>query len=326
MAKTVLITGINGFVGHHLTKLLAEKGFEIVGVDMEIENSGKDLKEFSPDIELINADLRDEHKVDEIFNKYEFYSVYHLAAQSSVKLSFENPAETFSINVNGSLNLLETISRLESPPKILLISSSEIYGQLRPDQVPVGEDFPMKPVNPYAVSKATVDMLAYQYWKAYGLPIYWARAFSHSGPGQKTVAVLSDWAFQTAKIELGLRPPELAVGNMEVTRDYADVRDVIQAYYMILEKGKAGEPYNVSSGNGYRLDDLLGIITSLSSKKIEVVSDPSRFRPVDIPILIGAPDKIKADTGWQPKINIEQTLKDLYEYWIAYLTPQIEQD
>ena len=325
MAKTALITGINGFVGHHLTEFLKGYGFKITGLDLK-NNPGERDPKVAADTEMIIGDLRDERKIKEVFSGHDFDYVFHLAAQSSVKLSFENPLETFSINVSGTLNILEAISSLKTPPKTLLISSSEIYGQLSPDQVPVTENSSMKPVNPYAVSKAAVDLLAYQYWRAYNLPIYWVRAFSHSGPGQKTVAVLSDWAFQTAKIELGLRPPELAVGNMEVTRDYTDVRDVVRAYYMILEKGKPGEPYNVSSGNGYRLNDLLDIIISFGSRKIEVVSDPSRFRPVDIPILIGSSQKLKADTGWDQEINIEKTLRDLYDYWIAYLTPQIEQD
>jgi GDP-4-dehydro-6-deoxy-D-mannose reductase len=166
-------------------------------------------------------------------------------------------------------------------------------------------------------------MMAFQYYKTYNLPIYWARAFSHSGPRQKTVAVLSDWAFQTARIELGLTAPEIKVGNLEVTRDYMDVRDTVQAYLAILSKGKPGQAYNVCSGRGYKLAELLDIITSFCSKKIDVISDPSRFRPVDIPILIGSPERLKHDTGWEQKIPIELTLRNMYDYWIENLTPQI---
>ncbi len=326
MAKKVLITGINGFVGYHLAKLLIDDGCDIVGLDINIENIDRGLRALLKDIELIGGDLRDEYKINEIFDNRKLDMVIHLAAQSSVKLSFENPAETLSINVNGTLNILESISRLETPPKTLIISSSEIYGQLKPDQVPVTESAALMPVNPYAVSKATVDMMSYQYFKAYGLPIYWARAFSHSGPGQRTVAVLSDWCFQTAKIELGIRQPEISIGNMEVTRDYTDVRDIARGYLTILEKGQPGKPYNVCSGKGYRLDDLLDLIISFSSKKIEKVPDPSRLRPVDIPILVGSPERLKSETGWQPRIEIQQTLRDLYDYWIDYLAPQIEND
>lgn len=327
MSKKILITGVNGFVGGHLISLLKPQGCGIVGLDTKIEADGKTPKagEAGEDgVELRECDLRDSSLLEEIVIESEPEIIFHLAAQSSVKLSFENPSETFSINVIGTVNLLEAASNLEKPPKVLLVSSSEIYGQLKPEQVPVKEDAPLRPVNPYAVSKATVDLMAYQYWKAYNLPVYLVRAFSHSGPGQRTVAVLSDWAFQTAKIELGLRPPQLDVGNMDVTRDYMDVRDTVRAYRDILEKGKPGEPYNVCSGIGYKLGDLLDIIISFSSKKIDIVPDPSRLRPVDIPMLIGSPEKLKRTTGWRPEIKIEKTLRDLYDYWTAFLTPQMQ--
>lgn len=326
MVLKALITGLNGFAGYHLAKLLIDNGYDIVGLDINVETINKSFRGLKDKINLIGCDLCDEYKINEVFNNHTFDLVFHLAAQSSVKLSFESPAETLSININSTLNILEAVSRLKIPPKTLIISSSEIYGQLRPDQVPVTEFAPLLPVNPYAVSKAAVDLMSYQYYKAYDLPIYWARAFSHSGPGQRTVAVLSDWCFQAAKIELGVRQPEISVGNMEVTRDYADVRDVVRGYLAILNDGEPGKPYNVCSGKGYRLDDLLDIIISFSSKKIRIVPDPSKLRPVDIPILVGSPERLVNETGWQPQIEIKQTLKDLYSYWIEYLTPQIEND
>ena len=321
MSEKVLITGINGFVGKHLTDYLLDNNYEVVGFDIKdtIEN-----KIISEDIKIYTGDLRDEQEITTVIKNFNPNLIFHLAAQSSVKLSFENPAETLSINLIGSLNVLEAISKLQTPAKTLLITSSEIYGQLKPDQVPVTEDYPFEPVNPYAVSKAAVDLLAYQYYKTYKLPVYWARAFSHAGPFQRTVAVLSDWTFQTARIELGLSTPEIKVGNLDVTRDYTDVRDTIKAYVDILLKGKPGQPYNVCSGKGYHLSELLDTITSFSGKKIKVVPDPSRLRPVDIPILIGSPDRLKKDTGWQPKIDIDTTLRDTYKYWIEYLTPQIQ--
>ncbi len=327
MPKKALITGINGFVASHLTEFLLDKNYEVAGFDI-VEDRLAKASQLSRDlpkgVKVFIGDLRDERKVSETIRQFSPDLIFHLAAQSSVKLSFENPAETFSINIIGSLNILEAVSKLKTFPKTLLISSSEIYGQLKPEEVPVAEDAPLVPINPYAVSKATIDLMAYQYYKGYGLPVYWARAFSHSGPQQRTVAVLSDWAFQTAKIELGLTTPEIKVGNLDVTRDYTDVRDTVMAYYAILESGKPGQPYNVCSGKGYRLAELLEIITSFCSKKIMVVADPSRLRPVDIPILIGSPERLKADTGWEPKIGIEKTLRDTFDFWINYLTPQIQ--
>lgn len=327
MAKKALITGINGFVGAHLTELLMARGFKVTGLDVSAESSGGATpheRVLPKEIKILPVDLRDGQAVSDAIAETMPDVIFHLAAQSSVKLSFENPVETFSININGSLNILEAIANLEKAPKMLLISSSEIYGQLKPEEVPVTEQAPLAPVNPYAVSKAAVDLMAYQYFKAYDLPVYWARAFSHAGPGQRTVAVLSDWSFQTARIELGLSTPEIKVGNLEVTRDYTDVRDTVRAYLAILEKGLPGQPYNVCSGNGYKLADLLQIIASFSSRKIEIVEDQSRLRPVDIPILIGSPARLRADTGWEQRISIDKTLHDIYDYWIGYLTPQMK--
>jgi len=322
-----LVTGIKGFVGSHLTELLLEKGYEVAGLCTAgniVEKPSRAYWTLPKEVKLFEADLRDGEQISKIIISFSPDVIFHLAAQSSVKLSFENPIDTFSVNIIGSLNILESISGMKPPPKTLMVASSEIYGLLKPEDMPVTEDFPLAPVNPYGVSKATVDMLGYQYYKSYQLPVYLARAFSHSGPRQRTAAVLSDWSFQTAKIELGLSTPEIKVGNLDVTRDYTDVRDVVKAYLAIIERGKPGKPYNICSGNGYRIKDLLEIITSFSSKKIKVVSDPSRLRPVDIPILIGSPEKIQTDVGWKPDININKTLRDLYIYWIDYLTPQIE--
>jgi len=327
LARKALITGYNGFAGFHLIELLLNNNYEIIGLDIS-KDSGDKFAELKGDlrnkITPVTGDLRDSAVIDEIIKQYSPDLIFHLAAQSSVKLSFENPAETMSININGTLNILQSILKLNSPPPTMLISSSEIYGQLTPDQVPITEDAPLRPVNSYAVSKAAVDLLAYQYYKAYNLPIYCVRAFSHSGPGQKTVAVLSNWAFQTAEIELDLKPPEIKIGNMEVTRDYTDVRDTVKAYWAIITSGQPGRPYNVCSGKGYALADLLKIITSFSSKKIKLIADPSRIRPVDIPILVGSPERLKAETGWEPKISIDRTLRDLFNYWTNRLQPKLK--
>jgi GDP-4-dehydro-6-deoxy-D-mannose reductase len=314
-----LITGIYGFVGYHLTHCLLDNGYQVAGFALE---SDIEPKAFPSEVKTYVGDLRDQAKIKEALDDFNPDAVFHLAALSSVKLSFENPTDTFSINIMGSLNLLEMISQMESPARVLLVSSSEIYGQLKPEDIPVKENALLLPVNPYGVSKAAVDLMGYQYFKAYGLPVFRVRAFSHSGPRQGTQAVLSDWALQAARIELGLVIPEIRVGNLEVTRDYTDVRDTVRAYLDIIVKGKPGEAYNVCSGKAYHLGDLLKMIVSFCPKKIRIIPDPSRFRPVDIPVLIGSPEKLKADTGWEPAINLERTLKDLYNYWLEHLAPQ----
>jgi GDP-4-dehydro-6-deoxy-D-mannose reductase len=317
-----LITGIAGFAGLHLSEYLLSRGDEVAGLEAadpkETDGFSKSHK-----VKIYHGDLRDENIMAKAIKQFKPDTIFHLAAQSSVRISFENPLETFSVNIIGTLELLETISRAELPIKTLAISSSEVYGPLTPEECPVTEEHPLKPVNPYAVSKATIDLMAYQYYKAYGMPVYIARAFSHSGPHQKTVGVLSDWAFQIAKIDLGVSQPILKVGNMSVQRDYSDVRDVVRGYVDIIEKGKAGEPYNVCSGIGYQLSDLLDKYRLFTDKIITVVSDQSRMRPVDIPILIGANKKIKKDIGWSPTIPIETTLKDTFDFWRKYLIEEV---
>jgi GDP-4-dehydro-6-deoxy-D-mannose reductase len=317
-----LITGISGFSGQHLSAYLLENGHEVAGIDNAALNLPNEIIK-SDNIEVFTGDLRDEGILSEALNNFKPDILFHLAAQSSVKVSFENPLETFSDNLIGTLILLETLSKLDIEVKTLIISSSEVYGQLDPSECPVTENNPLRPINPYAVSKAAVDLLAYQYYKAYKMPVYVARAFSHSGPGQKTVGVLSDWAFQVAKIDLGLAPPVLKVGNMKVKRDYTDVRDVVRAYFDILQKGKPGTPYNVCSGTGYSLSDLLEKYRALSRKEIEIETDKSRMRPVDIPILTGSNSKIKKDTGWMPEISIDHTLSDSLKYWHNKLVEEI---
>lgn len=321
MLQKALITGINGFVGAHLTTALLAGGYDVVGYD-HVDDIEK--RAVPRELKVFTGDIRDEPRLQEAIHSAKPDVIFHLAAQSSVKLSFEDPAETFAVNVNGTLNVLEIVSKLETPPRLLLVSSSEIYGVLSPEQVPVTEDAPMAPVNPYAVSKATVDLMAHQYFRTYRLPVYWVRAFSHTGPGQRTVAALSDWAFQAAKIELGLSTPVIKVGNLDATRDFTDVRDTVQAYIAVVGKGQPGKPYNVCSGRGHKLGDLLDIVLSFSSKKIKVVPDPSRLRPVDIPILIGSFERLRQDTSWVPTIEIETTLRDIYAYWIEDLTPMME--
>ncbi len=319
-----LITGIYGFVGGHLTRLLLSKGYEVAGLDSGERGSAIDLG--AKEVKILKGDLRDEDVISKAITEFKPDTVFHLAAQSSVKLSFENPFETFSANLIATLVLLETLSKFDAPVKTLVISSSEVYGRLEPEECPVTEDHPLKPINPYAVSKASVDLLAHQYFMAYKMPVYIARAFSHSGPGQKTVAVLSDWAFQIAKIDLGLTPPQLKVGNTSVQRDYTDVRDVVRAYLDIVEKGKAGTPYNVCSGKGYKLSDLLYKYRSLIKKDVEIRSDKSRMRPVDLPILIGSYEKLFADTGWKPTIPLETTLSDSLKFWHHHLVEEVEEN
>jgi len=318
-----LITGIAGFAGRHLTEYLQGRGDEVAGIENGDSDEITPFAKSHNKLKIYIGDLRDEHILTKAIKQFAPDTIFHLAAQSSVRLSFENPLETFSVNIIGTLVLFETISKIDMPIKTLVITSSEVYGRLTPEECPVREDHPLKPINPYAVSKATVDLMAYQYFKAFGMPIYVVRAFSHSGPHQKTVAVLSDWAMQVAKIDLGISAPTIKVGNTDVMRDYSDVRDIVRAYVAMVEKGKPGEPYNVCSGIGNRLADMLEKYRSFISKKINVVVDQSRMRPVDIPILVGSNAKIIQDTGWTPTIPIDTTLRDTFNFWRDYLAEEV---
>ncbi len=318
-----LITGIAGFSGGHLSRLLLDRGYEVAGIEVA-ESDNSLLPDHLKGIKIYEGDLRDEVIIAKALNDFKPDILFHLAAQTSVKLSFESPLETFSVNVIGTLILLETISKMDFPLKTLVVTSSEIYGRLEASECPVTEDHPLRPINPYAVTKASVDLMAYQYFKAYAMPIYIARAFSHSGPGQKTVGVLSDWAFQAAKIDLGLAQEVIKVGNIDVQRDYTDVRDVSKAYLDIIEKGRPGEAYNVCSGKGYYLRDLLEKYKKFTDKEIKISVDQSRLRPVDIPILIGSNAKIKNDVGWHPEIAIEDTLHDAFTSWREKLLEEVK--
>jgi GDP-4-dehydro-6-deoxy-D-mannose reductase len=316
----LLITGIYGFAGTHIAADAIRQGHQVAGFCLE---SDIDRGAVPDSAEIFTGDLRQADRLAEVIAAFNPDRVIHLAAISSVKFSFDNPAETFAINITGTQNLLQAIARQKKPAQTLLISSSEIYGQLGPNDIPVSESALLAPVNPYGVSKAAVDLMGYQYFKSFGIPVYRIRAFSHTGPRQSTQAVLSDWAKQTALIDLGKAPAEIKVGNLNVIRDYSDVEDVVRAYDSIFEKGRPGEAYNVCSGIGHQLDILLETIIDFSSRKIAVKTDPDRFRPVDIPILIGSPQKIKADTGWEPRIDIRSTLEKVYNYWHKTLTSYV---
>ncbi|MEO0074037.1 MAG: GDP-mannose 4,6-dehydratase, partial [candidate division WOR-3 bacterium] len=199
--------------------------------------------------------------------------------------------------------------------RIQIACSSEEYGLVLPDETPIKETNPLRPLSPYGVSKVAQDMMGYQYHKSYGLHIIRTRGFNHTGPRRGDVFVTSNFAKQIAEIEKGKREPVVYVGNLDAVRDFTDVRDTVQAYYLALEKGVPGEVYNVASGKGYRIREVLEILLGMSQAKIRVEQDKSRFRPSDVELLIGNSDRLTQATGWQPSYGFNQTLKDLLDYW-----------
>jgi GDP-4-dehydro-6-deoxy-D-mannose reductase len=240
--------------------------------------------------------------------------VFHLAAVSSVRRSWEKREETFDINLTGTKHLFEAIRQYSPKSRVLYVSSSDVYGVLAPVDRALGEEDSTEPVNPYAFTKITGELLARFYSRIEGLDIVCARPFPHTGPGQSADFVCPDWALQIAQIERGDREPVLSVGNTEVQRDFLDVRDVVRAYVFLMEKGQSGEVYNICSGRAIALKDVLDLFLSFTSIAIDVRVDPQKLRKTDIPLLVGDNQKIRKATSWEPQIPMKQTLLDLLEH------------
>lgn len=294
----VLVTGATGFAGQHLVEfLLKHPGVEVTGV-------GRD-----------QCDLNDADRVQDVVEKARPDRVFHLAAQSSVPVSWERPIDTMRVNVMGQVHLLEAVRRTGLKPLILIACSSEEYGAVLPNQIPVKESQSLKPISPYGVSKVAQYLMAAQYFQTYKLPIIRTRAFSHTGRGQREEYVAGNFAKQIACIEAGEKEPVLRVGNLEPIRDFTDARDVVRAYWLALEKGVPGEVYNVCSGVGRKIDEIVRVLVGLSCVKIEVREEPGRMRPSDVPVMIGDNTLFRERTGWKPEIGLEKTLGDLLDFW-----------
>jgi len=241
--------------------------------------------------------------------------IFHLAAQSYVPASWTSPAVTLEINVVGSCNLFEAVRAAQIEPVIQIACSSEEYGLVKPNEVPIKETNPLRPLSPYAVSKIAMDHLGYQYFKSYGMKIIRTRGFNHTGPRRGEVFVCSTFTKQIAEIEKRIREPVILVGNLAAKRDFTDVRDMVRGYLLAVQKGKPGEVYNLCSGKAYVISEVLDMLLSMTKIKIKTERDPERIRPSDIPILLGDNSKFSRATGWKPKIPFEKTLKDLLNYW-----------
>jgi GDP-4-dehydro-6-deoxy-D-mannose reductase len=299
----VLITGATGFVGRHLIQHLthALPGIEVHGTTLHPEAA-------LPAMQAHQLDLRDEQAVQNLLEQAQPDSIYHLAAQASPRRSFEAPWETLENNIRVQLNLILACLSLNIKPRLLVISSAEVYAAF---DGPITEDTPFIPTSPYGVSKIAQDMLALQYYQSHRLPILRARPFNHIGPGQGQGFVAPDFAMQIARIEAGQQQPVLEVGNLAARRDFTDVRDVVRAYALIVERGQPGEVYNVASGSARSIQELLDTLLSHSTRQIEVRVNTARFLPIDVPVKQGDFSRLYHATGWQPAISFEQTLLDI---------------
>ena len=311
----VLITGITGFAGSHLAEYCLERG------DVEVFGTARwrsrmdNVAGIVDDITLIDCDLKDSVAVRHCLLEVKPEYIFHLAAQSFVPTSWKAPIETMMTNVVGQLNIFEAMRELKLDSRIQLACSSEEYGMVYDDEVPIKESNPLRPLSPYGVSKVAQDLLGYQYHESYGLFIIRTRGFNHTGPRRGDVFVSSNFSRQIAMIEKGKQEPVVKVGNLEARRDFTDVRDMIRGYWLALEKGEPGEVYNIGSGTDVTIREMLDMLLAHSSIEIEVRQDPERMRPSDVEVLRADNTRFCELTGWKPEIPLEKTLKDLLDYW-----------
>lgn len=310
MSKKALIVGAAGFVGSYLAHELMQNH------DMEIHATKLPHEQ----LEIEGAKVHDLN----ILNKEEIVAllyevrpdyIFHLAAQSSVSVAWKNPGLTIDINVKGAVNLLDAIRELFYKPRVLIIGSGEEYGHIREGETPIKEDNYLRPGNIYAATKVCQNMIARIYTQAYDMQLMMVRAFNHIGPCQSPIFVISDFCKQVAEIEAGRKEPVMYVGNLAAKRDFTDVRDVVRAYALLVQKGMPGETYNVGSGCAYAIREILDLIISMSSINIKVEIDPNKIRPVDVPIIEADVTKLNQATGWTQQIPLNQTIQETLDYW-----------
>lgn len=306
----ILVTGVGGFLGGHLVRRIAERGDVALGAGIEAPPA----RTREPLAAFWEADVRDGHALESVIAEAEPTAIVHLAAQSSGAEAFERPVETYSINALGTLSLLEAVRRAAPRARVLVVGTGEVYG---PQSVGtrVGEDAPFRPVSPYALSKAAADSIAETCARLWGLDVVRTRSFGHIGPGQTDRFLVPSLARQIAEIEAGSSEPILRVGNLDVTRDLTDARDVVNAYLALLRRGCSGAAYNVCRGEGSRLIDLTHSLCRRSRVPVRVEVDPERLRSADLPYLVGDPSAIMRDTAWKAAIRLERTLDEVLEEW-----------
>ncbi len=313
----VLVTGITGFAGSHLVDhLLTLPNVEVVGIQ-RWRSRTENIEHFRDRVRLVECDLRDASSVRDVIDHLRPERIFHLAAQSFVPTSWTAPTESLVTNIIGQLNIFEAVKKLHIMPRIQLACSSEQYGMVHENELPIRETNAMRPLSPYAVSKVGQDMLGYQYWMSFHIPIIRTRGFNHEGPRRGPVFVCSDFAKEIADIEKGRKPAVIRVGNLEARRDFSDVRDVVRAYSLSLEKGEPGEAYNICSGRAWTIREMLDMLLGMTKVKVKIEQDAARMRPSDVPVLLGDASKFRKATGWEPTIPFEQTLRDLLDYWRA---------
>ncbi len=307
-----LIIGGSGFVGGYLADYLKECGYEVAVTKMPSEISKQTE---STNIQVCGLDILDQNEVEEILRKIKPDIIFHLAAQSSVAVSWKNPELTIDVNIKGCIHVLEAVRRQDKRIRVLLIGSGEEYGKILPQEIPVSEGQSIRPGNIYAATKACQNMIGSIYAQAFGMDVVMVRAFNHIGPRQAPIFVVSDFCKQAAEIEAGMREAVIKTGNLDVKRDFTDVRDVVRAYMLLAEKGAAGETYNVGSGHAVSIGEILQVILKKSPAGIRIEADRQKFRPSDVPVIEADIGKLRKITGWMPRIPLEQAIQDTLDSW-----------
>lgn len=309
----ILITGINGFVGGYLAEYLLSHGdSELWGLDRSQTIRFPHLYE---QVRFLQCDLCYADQVARAIEQTHPQVIFHLAGQPFVPESFRDPVTTINVNVIGLLHILQALLVYQCRARVLVVGSYEEYGLIRPGDVPIDEQTPLRPTNPYGVSKVAQSMLALQYHMSHGLDVIRVRPFNHIGPRQNERFVAASFARQIALIELGLQPATLYVGNLNGERDFTDVRDMVRAYALAAEHGESGQVYNIGSGRAVKIQYLLDTLLSHSYATIAVKQDPDRMRPLDVPVVVCDSHRFRAHTGWETHIPLEQTLHDILKYW-----------
>lgn len=306
---------MTGFAGSHLAEHLLAEGREVYGTS-RTRSDRSNIAHIEDRIKTIDCDIADPHSVEACIKVLQPDEIYHLAAMSYVPDSWNAPLAVMAVNVGGTINVLEAARWYAPEATVLVIGSSEEYGMVKPEGTPITEDHPLLPMSPYGVSKVAADLLGRQCHESYGMKVVRTRAFNHEGPRRGARFVTSQFCIQAAEIVLGRRD-YYEVGNLDAVRDFTDARDTVRAYRLAVEKGEPGEVYNIAQGVGHKISELLELVQHISgTQEVEVVQDPARMRPSDVPLLLGASAKFRERTGWKPEVPFEKTMTDMYTYWL----------
>jgi len=313
------ITGISGFAGSHLAAHLLDAGHAVFGMAREsgaLAALRRRYGERFPATAVDLCDIRDAGRLREALHRAEPDGVFHLAGLAFVPQSFERPALAYEVNFLGSVELLAAVREVAPRARVVVVTSGEVYGWVdSPSELPLRETQALRPLSPYSVAKAAADLAAFQFFWAHALHVVRARPFNHTGPGQSPDFVCSEFARGLAAAEAGARPPLLRVGNLDVERDFSDVRDVVRGYVSLFEKGRPGDAYNLGSGKSTRVRTILDELRSQCRVRVEVETDETKLRPREVARVFGSIAKISGDTGWRPEIPLQRTLADLLQYW-----------